>query len=322
MRPGAGLCQPGYPDIGQRFTRRNPGGGMPVGRCRPAGPLQAQRCQRASKSSFHSVYSRSSWRVYFVLLHDDDRINSSFVSELVAVATRHPEANVVAPANLMIDEQGAIVKELTTPLIEAFDGTDFVCDWLDNSRPRWLANVTTVLFRTETVRRFGGFQSLGGGRNQDNLLFLQAAIAGRVGFAKRAVFAWRIYGNSYGAAATPRQIAQSGRDFLRHLRHHPQTVKELSRLPAKSRKRILRSVAEMSAMEVVFQMEALRLPFDRRSVSVLLAERRDMRFVYVVSREYLRGAFPKLHSLGRKLIRKGSTLQRSRVAEDSVDSRL
>src|SRR4029077_11803632 len=86
---------------------------------------------------------------YFVLLHDDDRINSSFVAEVVGVATRHPDVNVVVPANVMMDEQGATIREFEKPNCEIFDGPTFVCNWLESRGPEVLLDVTTILMRTE-----------------------------------------------------------------------------------------------------------------------------------------------------------------------------
>jgi hypothetical protein len=240
---------------------------------------------------------------YFILLHDDDFINASCVSELVGVAIRHPDVNVVMPANLTIDEEGATIEQFAAPYKEVFDGPRFVCDWLHGVPPQVVANLTTVMTRTRILRQFGGYKYLAAGRNGDNLLFLQTGITSRIGFTPGALFYWRTYAKSYGSAATPQQIAESGGQFLRHLRSDPPTALALSRLPATCRKQIMLGVAKATTMEVILHMEQLHLPFDCRTMLKLLASRRDNIFLCIVLREYLRHTSPGIHSSLRKLIR-------------------
>ncbi len=241
---------------------------------------------------------------YFILLHDDDRINATFVSELVGVAARHPDVNVVAPANITIDEQGVTLQEFSKPGGEVFDGPGFVCDWLHRVGPQILADVTTVLFRTKTIRHFGGYQGLGGGRNVDNLIFLQCAITSRVGFAHRAIFYWRSYPRSYGSNATPHEIAQSGREFERRLRRDPRTVLALAAIPPPARRQILRGVRELTALEVLSQMKREDHPFRWQVICRLLTTRRDSIFLYLLLREYVRHASPAIYYPLRDLIRR------------------
>lgn len=240
---------------------------------------------------------------YFILLHDDDRVNSSFVSELVGVATRYPDVNVVAPANVTIDEHGTVIQEFAKPDRDVFDGPGFVCDWLHRTGPQLLADVTTVLLRTETIRYFGGYQGLGGGRNVDNLIFLQSAITSRVGFAQGAVFYWRSYPHSYGSHASPEQIAESGREFVRQLSRDPRTFRALAAIPPSCRKRILGGVRELTALEVLAQMKRESHPFRWRVVGKLLMRRRDSIFLYLLLREYVRHTSPGFYYRLRDLVR-------------------
>jgi glycosyltransferase involved in cell wall biosynthesis len=214
---------------------------------------------------------------YFVLLHDDDRINSCFVSEAVEVATRYPDANVVVPANIMIDEEDTIIRQGARPSGEIFDGPTFVCDWLYH--PEILVDVTTILMRTEIVRRFGGYQCFERGRNIDNLLFLQCAITSRVGFAERAKFYWRTYPESYGSRATPRAIANSGHAYLQHLRRDPETRRALAALTSTSRKRILRGVRKATIGELLYHMRVHeRASRWRTARTILVNSRKDIIF--------------------------------------------
>jgi glycosyltransferase involved in cell wall biosynthesis len=222
---------------------------------------------------------------YFILLCDDDHINPRFVSELVNVARRHRDVNVVVPANATMDENGAVIEEFAKPQGEDFDGSEVVCNWLYGRQPLWFINVVTVLMRTETMRRFGGYQGLAGGRNNDNLLFLQCAIIGRVGFALGAVFNWRVH-NSYGAGSTPQQITQSSRQFLKHLQCDPSTVEALKSLPAPRRKQIINGVRILTAHELCYCIESREGAFSWECLRQMFMYRHDAIFCYVVLRRY------------------------------------
>ena len=237
---------------------------------------------------------------YFVLVSDDDRINSCFVSELTAVAVRHPEVNVVVPANVIIDERGQVVREFARPSTEVFDGVSFYCDWVQGRGPQVVADVTTVLLRADTARHFGGYQPFDGGRNIDNLMLLQCGLSGSVGYSRCAEFSWRRYMTSYGFTATPEQIGSSGRKFVQHLRTDPRTVEALQRIPLGLRRRVLRAVGEVTTLEVLAGMK--HVPFNSRMLLRLFAMRRDAVFVYVVLREYLRRTYPTMHRWLRALL--------------------
>jgi glycosyltransferase involved in cell wall biosynthesis len=254
---------------------------------------------------------------YFILLHDDDRINPTFVSELVSVAICYPDVNVVAPANIIIDAQGTHLQELSKPDGAVFDGPAFICDWLYGRGPQLLADVTSVLFRTEIMRWFGGYQCLGGGRNVDNLIFLQCAVTSRIGFAHRAIFSWRRYPLSYGSKATPQQIAESGRQFVRHLRRDPRTVRALAAIPSSRRKRILRGVRELTALEVFSQIKPGKQAFGWGSLCKLLKSRRDFIFLYLLLREWLRHSSPKVYYGLRDLVRRFHVLPRDRTRPET-----
>jgi glycosyltransferase involved in cell wall biosynthesis len=220
---------------------------------------------------------------YFILLGDDDRINEAFVSALVDVALNH-RVSVVVPANATIDSGGEVLERCEIPPDLTFDGPELVNRWLYGRPPRLFANVTTVLVRTELLRQIGGYRELAGGRNCDNLLFLQCAIRGRVGFARSAIFNWRIYPTSYGSRASAQQVLESGRQFIRHVQRDANTQAALARLPKATRTSIVNGVRMMTAMEFVYQLKL------RRAWVLLTAmkHRRDLMFWFVVLRQSYR----------------------------------
>jgi hypothetical protein len=240
---------------------------------------------------------------YFLLLHDDDRISPRFISQLIMVAGRYPDANVVVPTNTLIDQEGRLLKEFDGPGEEIHDGPSFLLHWLNGETPQYLANVTTVLFRTSMVRYFGCYRALPGTRNNDNLLFVQVGMTSRIGFARQAIFGWRIHPQNLGETESPCLIAASGLAFLRSLRADPRTKDALRALPRAQRKRIVRGVAWSTAKEVVRHLNGQRVSCQWPMVQALLAERRDPVFLFVILREYLRAAFPRAYSVLRHVTR-------------------
>jgi hypothetical protein len=254
---------------------------------------------------------------YFILLHDDDRINSSFVSELVAVAVEYPDVNVVLPANVTIDQKGVITRRFGLPDDAVFDGPNFIVDyWLCVRGPQLLACLTTILIKTQTVMRFGGYRHFTSGRNIDNLLFLQCGLVGRIGFAPRAIFEYREHSSSLGRAAKPEDIASSGREFLEYLQRDPRTADLLCALPDKRGEQILRAVARATTKEVILQMDEVRAPFDAQGVWRLLLKRHDKIFCFLLIAEFVRHTLPALYAILR-WARHAAGLRSRRVESDS-----
>ena len=188
---------------------------------------------------------------FLTVLDDDDAIGPNFISATVRVALQYPDVNVVVPRNIIVDANGVITTELATPQETVLDGVEFVCHWLYGRAPAYFASVGTVLSRTAVVRHFGGYQAFERGRNIDNLLFLQCAIGGRVGFAHDALFRWRVYERSYAASPPLRQLAAASRGFVRHMERDPRMVAALGKLTFERRNEVVNGVRLMAANELL-----------------------------------------------------------------------
>jgi glycosyltransferase involved in cell wall biosynthesis len=222
---------------------------------------------------------------FFVLVCDDDRINPGFVSELVGVTMRHPGVNVALPACVTIDEQGALLETFAVPEGEVLDGVEFACHWMYERRPVYFNCLATTLMRTEVIRRFGGYQPFARGLNIDNLMFLQGALTGPVGFAHRAIFNWRIYNHSYGTTADPKQIAKSAWQLVDHLRHDPLTVEALAALPAARRKEVIDGARIMGAKSFLYYINFYNDPY--ASFRQVFGYHPDVTFLRLVLRHYV-----------------------------------
>jgi glycosyltransferase involved in cell wall biosynthesis len=188
---------------------------------------------------------------FLTVLDDDDSISPTFISSTVRVALQFPDVNVVVPRNIVVDDNGLVTRELATPDETVLDGVEFVCHWLYGRAPAYFASVGTVLSRTAMVRHFGGYQAFMRGRNIDNLLFLQCAISGRIGFAHDAVFRWRVYERSYSASPPLGQLASASKGFVKHMQRDPRTVAALAKVPRERREEIVYGVRQMAALELL-----------------------------------------------------------------------
>jgi glycosyltransferase involved in cell wall biosynthesis len=255
---------------------------------------------------------------YFVLLNDDDLINSCFVSKMVEIVTRYPDVNVVVPRNIIINEQGTVIREFPAPKGAVFDGPSFVTDWLYHIEPELLHNVTTILARTNLVKRFGGYQHLTRGQNADNLLFLQCGITSRVGFASEAVFYCRTHSDSLSDGKVWQEVADSGLQFIRHLYRDHETERALRSLPKRCRRRIIDGVRQITARDVIEHMRADPQGFGWAICARVLMRRTDWALVCLVTRERVRAAAPLLYDNLRRIFwllrrRAGQSLHRVRA---------
>lgn len=243
---------------------------------------------------------------FLTVLDDDDAISPNFVSSCVAVASRYPDVNVVVPRNVIVDANGIVTKELPSPDGEVFDGVEFVCNcWLHNRTPAVFASVGTVLTRTSRVRHYGGYQPFVRGMNIDNLVFLQCAIDGRVGFAHDAVFRWRVYARSYAGSPTLRQLATASRGFVKHVERDPKTVAALASLTPERRNDVIEGVRFMAANELLH-----RTKFHEERFGV---EKLRKLFIFPIHSMYYRLVFRHYWDRVRARLRGGGT--RTRVDE-------
>lgn len=92
---------------------------------------------------------------YFLLLHDDDLIDSDFVESCIRAASSRGEVGLVRTGLRVISEHGAVRRELPN---RARGGglEDFVNDWFAHATAPYCCN---TLLNTEALREAGGFRS-------------------------------------------------------------------------------------------------------------------------------------------------------------------
>jgi glycosyltransferase involved in cell wall biosynthesis len=158
---------------------------------------------------------------YFVLLSDDDEISPNYVSALVDVLHRNPDAGYALGRLEVMDEEGATVPregadEHPPPFI---DSPTFVRMWC-RGEYKFVCFVTNLV-RTEELRAAGGYPDFPNGNWIDNAVLLKLAVGRKIAFVPEAVFRYRVYESSTGLSATYRELTTAAGGFLRFLDSDP-----------------------------------------------------------------------------------------------------
>jgi glycosyltransferase involved in cell wall biosynthesis len=156
---------------------------------------------------------------FFVLLCEDDEISPNYVSALLAALERYPQARLAISKQMAIDETGQVVTPPTDsppPLTTGEESLKMYC-----LGKHCLTNPTTLLARTEDLRRHGGYQYFTCGLFDDYAMFVKLCLGTHVAFSAECSFRWRKHKEALGQSSSHLEVAQACRDFLAFLRSDP-----------------------------------------------------------------------------------------------------
>lgn len=224
---------------------------------------------------------------FFVLLSDDDRINASFIRNLAETLVANRRVSVAVPANVIIDDRGEITRTLPVPEETFYEGIDFVIDWLWKRRDLPVANLVTVMGRTELMRTFR-YQPFPHGLNSDNLLFLQLALSGHVAFCREAIFFWRLHPSQQARQCPPELVSQAGREFQGFIRRDRNLQRLILSHHPQQQKLVRRGVRQMTAEAYLYNIGFFGRPLAWQTIKHLLAYDADSAFLRLVLRHYYR----------------------------------
>jgi glycosyltransferase involved in cell wall biosynthesis len=156
---------------------------------------------------------------YFVLLCDDDQISANFVTELVAVLERHPEASLAISSQETIDESGSITSKTVGPLPEIMSGEDCIRAWCSG---QYAFNCpVTLLVKTTDLKDSGGYQGFIRGLFSDFGILVRLCLGRQVAFGSNCTFRWRHHKSSLGHASNHLEVAEACKQFLKYLDSEP-----------------------------------------------------------------------------------------------------
>jgi glycosyltransferase involved in cell wall biosynthesis len=157
---------------------------------------------------------------YFVLLADDDEISSNYISELVNLLERYPQASLAMAVQETVDETGTLVRRSSEQVPEMLSGPDFIrAVW--GTREFGYESLSTFLARTASLAASGGFPDFWKGSGNDDALVIKLCLNNSVALSSRCVFRKRCYDTSYGYSQTTQDLARGIKDFLQFLDGDP-----------------------------------------------------------------------------------------------------
>jgi len=164
---------------------------------------------------------------YFIWLCDDDLISRNFVSELVGILDRHPEASAAIAREEVINSAGEILRSSSDQVPAFLPGEDFIRAW----NAYKYENYATILARTRDIRACGGFGEFPWGTASDDFLLTKLCLRGSVAFGQRCTFHYRWDEASFGFAMSAQKLAEDYRGLLRALATDPVILDYQSRNP-------------------------------------------------------------------------------------------
>jgi glycosyltransferase involved in cell wall biosynthesis len=157
---------------------------------------------------------------YFVLLADDDEISSNYVSDLVDLLERHPQASVAMAVQETVDEAGTLVRRSSERVPEILSGPDFIrAVW--GTHEFGYESLSTFLARTANLTASGGFPDFWKGSGNDDALIVKLCLDNFITLSSRCVFRKRCYDTSYGYSQSAQDLARGINDFLKFVDTNP-----------------------------------------------------------------------------------------------------
>jgi len=150
---------------------------------------------------------------YFIALPDDDEISPNYVSELLRVLMKHPEASVALAREETIDETGQLIRMSSDSVPEVLSGADFIrATW--GSHAYGLTGLCTFLSKTETLLACGGFPDIWAATSDEDMLMVKLCLNSHVAFSTQCAYRKRFYETSLGYAIGMEDLARGIREFL------------------------------------------------------------------------------------------------------------
>jgi glycosyltransferase involved in cell wall biosynthesis len=160
------------------------------------------------------------WGKYFMPLQDDDEISPNYVSALVSLLEKHPEASIAFSVQESIDGEGTLLSRSKDTVPEILSGPDFV-------RAIWgtgqygFHSLSTYLARRDRLRAVRGYHVFPVAQYDDDVLVAKACIDNFVVFSIQSVYRKRYHKSSDQTCLPIKDLAASTRDFLQLLDTDP-----------------------------------------------------------------------------------------------------
>jgi glycosyltransferase involved in cell wall biosynthesis len=160
---------------------------------------------------------------YFMILCDDDEISPNFLSAMVALFERYPQASVGLSKQEIMDESGCVIRTSSDNLPPIVSGPDFI-KGLWRTREYKFEGLVSFFSRTDDLKACGGYPEFWKGHSHDDALVVKLCIDNYVAMNSECVFRWRVYEASHGLSIDMDDIARATRESLRFMVSDPKLV--------------------------------------------------------------------------------------------------
>jgi hypothetical protein len=176
---------------------------------------------------------------YFTLISDDDEVSPNFISELVGLLQRYPEASIAFARQEIMNGEGAVVRKSNIVPQTLMSGADFIrATWRDYIFE--YEALGTNVARTAALRYAGSYPDFTRGTGMENAMIIKVCLNSHVALSADCVWRWRVYETSHGWSVPMKDLADASKDLMRFLetdegirqfgKAHPAKWKELKEI--------------------------------------------------------------------------------------------
>jgi glycosyltransferase involved in cell wall biosynthesis len=177
--------------------------------------------------SHHAQLVHAASGRYFAWMPDDDTISPTYASDLVKVLDNRPDVSVAIARQEVVDATGHLMRRSPDHLPDYSRGEDFIRNWTANG----FDSYTSIVARTEDIRRCGGYLDCPWGNYSDNALMVKLCLSGVVAYRKTCAYRLRQDPASFGWSISIGRFAEDTARFLTFLGSDPVVLSYASRAP-------------------------------------------------------------------------------------------
>jgi glycosyltransferase involved in cell wall biosynthesis len=160
---------------------------------------------------------------YLVILADDDEISSNYVSDLVGLLEKHPEASVAMSVQESVDEAGKVISRSKDTVPETLSGPDFIrAIW--GTHEYGFRSLSTFMAKTQKLKASGGWPAFRVAQGDEDALIVKLCLDNFIAFSTRSTFRKRFHEESDQSTLPIQDLAKGLRDFLNVFDTDPQIL--------------------------------------------------------------------------------------------------
>lgn len=159
---------------------------------------------------------------YLVIMGDDDRLAPDYLEEFIQLIATYPQLDVYHCRSVIINEEGNPI--MLTPACPAYER---VCDHIWHRLRQLRAQyISDFVYRTEALRRQGGFYSLPLAWGSDDITAYRASVEKGIAHTNKPVFNYRSNDLSITSSGSDLEKMQANTEYAQWLsnflqNHHP-----------------------------------------------------------------------------------------------------